>query len=178
MKKILDFFRKHKLITILSTVVLVAAISLIAVSIALWDETEDEKVIYQIPENPAEKYLEYYAMVPNTSSESGYDYYPLTRIPNVLKSKVEALAVARYDGYATEVEIPSKVEITIGAETKTLEVRHVLRNYTVNINNGLVGTTVESVVLPETITYVEPNALSGLDVYVKGGAVYHYENRL
>ena len=45
---------------------------------------------------------------------------------DLLKNKVEGLAVARYDGYATEVEIPSKVEVTIGSETKILEVKNKL----------------------------------------------------
>lgn len=179
MKKILDFFKKHKIATIISIVVLLAAVSLTAVTIALWSSSEDEEIVYTIPTNPAEKYLEYYAMTPNAASKSGYDYYPLSRVPSQLKASVIGLAVARYDGFATEVEIPAYATVTIkGLTENTYPVLHVLRNYSTLVSNGFVNSTVESVILPETITYVEEDALEDLNVYVKGEALYHYEERI
>lgn len=178
MKKVFDFFKKHKITTIISIVVLLAAVSLTAVTIALWSSGEDEEKVYTIPTNPAEKYLEYYAMTPNAASETGYDYYPLTKVPSALKDEVVGYAVARYDGFATEVEIPSVVtaKITGIAGNTTLPVLHILRNYSTQVSNGFVGGTVKSVILPETITYVEEDALEGLNVYIKGDHTYTYED--
>ena len=189
MKKFLEFFNKHKIAIILSTVIFVAVVSLTAVTIALWNSSSDEDTIYTIPENPAEKYLEYYAMTPNAASTSGYDYYPISRVPEALLGQIEGLSVARYDGFATEVEIPSKVTVKIAGIERELTVKHILRNHSTQLSNGFVDvknskdelvfdSTVTNVILPETITYVEENALTGVNVYVKGGMVYEYEERV
>ena len=174
MKKVSNFFMKHKIATIIFAVVLVAAVSLTAVTIALWNTSEDEEIIYAIPENPAEKYLEYYVMTPNTASPSGYDYYPASRVPSQLVDRVSGLAVARYDGFMKEVEIPSTATVEINGEEMELDVLHVLKNYSSNVSNGMVG-NVTSVILPPSITYVEDGALTGINVYVKGTVTYSYE---
>lgn len=177
MKKFFQFFSKHKLISILSMVVVLAAVCLTAVTIALWDEEKEDDIIYNIPSNPAEKYLEYYVMTPNASSVSGYDYYPASRIPDELVNRIEGLAVARYDGFSKEVEIPSKATVKINGVDQELDVLHVLNKYSSNVGNGFVD-NVSSVILPNSITYVEAGALEGIDVYVKGTMVYTFDEIL
>ena len=122
MKKFKDFFVKHKKIFIItSIIVLLAAVSLTAVTIALWNEDEEHTEIVNEPVNPAVKYLEYYVVVENASSECGFDYYPTTRVPKEMYDRIIGLAVARYDGFASHVEIPQNATVTLKVDNNTFE---------------------------------------------------------
>lgn len=160
------FFIKHKFKILLIAAIIVTACSLTAVSIALWNSDTEEEIIYNIPSNPAEKYLDYYAVVKNASSQSGYDYYPTTRVPSGLE--IVGYAVSRYDGFASEVEIPS----TYNGK----EVIHILNKSSDTLSNGFTGNgSPNKIIVPETVTYIAEGAFDSTDkVIIEGGTKYQY----
>ena len=183
MKKFINFFIKHKKIFIIvSIIVILTAVSLTAVTIALWNKEEEHTEIVNEPTNPAIKYLDYYVVIENASSECGFDYYPTTRVPSEFKDRIVGLAVARYDGFASTVEIPQKATVDLKVDSTTYQnqtynVIHILANYSEIIGNGFSGETnfVTSIVLPETITYVHKGAFDKDDtIYVKGKITYNH----
>lgn len=168
MKKIKNFFIKNKIKVLLSLAIILAACTITAVSIALWNQDEDTQIIYNPVTNPNEKYFEYYAVVENASATDGFDYYPLSRIPEALESRVFGLAVARYTGFSTEVVIPKYANVKINDNDPVdLPVTHIINNYTDKLGNNL--GSLAKVVIPRSVIYVEAGALTGVaNIIVEG----------
>lgn len=196
MDKIAKFFRKHAKLIMMSVqaLLLVTSVAILTyVSLGIWTNDKQSQTLVNRETNPSEKYFTYYAAVRNIASEKGYDYYPLSTIPKELISSVEGLAVARYEGFETTVQIPAYPRVLIDGEiynaedetdsSKILPVIHVLYGYYNTADNlgsnGLAyNSRITTLILPETLTYVYEGAFAQMSslskVNVRGTRTFEY----
>ena len=165
-----NFFIKHKTKLLILLLVIAAASLLTAVTIALWNSDEDIQIIHNPVTNPDEKYFEYYAVVENASATDGFDYYPLSRVPSSLVTRITGLALVRYTGFSNEVVIPEEASININGSSDgvKLPVTHIINNYSQTLGNNL-GSNIKKLVIPRSVIYVEEGALDGVsNIFVDG----------
>ena len=142
--------------------------SLVFSSYAYWSKNKAELNIPTTEFNATEEEFTFFACVPNIASSTGYDYYDLEQVPTDLVDDINGLAVVRYEALTKTAFIPEYPEVVIEGELyndnskKELPVIHVLNSLSsddITIQNGF--TKVVNLIIPSTITYIEPGSFNG-----------------
>ncbi|MBE6132015.1 MAG: hypothetical protein E7180_01300 [Erysipelotrichaceae bacterium] len=142
--------------------------SLVFSSYAYWSKNKAELNIPTTEFNATEEEFTFFACVPNIASSTGYDYYDLEQVPTDLVDDINGLAVVRYEALTKTAFIPEYPEVVIEGELyndnskKELPVIHILNSLSsddITIQNGF--TKVVNLIIPSTITYIEPGSFNG-----------------
>ena len=195
MNKIKNFFLKSNLLPVFLAVILAlsSVVASVFLTFAIWTGASTSQPIVTEQFNPSEDDFEFYAAIPNVSSEGGYDYYPLDQVPEALQNSVEGLAVAKYEAFNETVYIPSYPEVTINKikynedNKEELPVIDVLAGYYSSADtmgsNGIAGNqSVKYIILPDTLRHVYSGSFSKMTglkkVTVLGATNYYYKLHL
>lgn len=186
--------KKGFLPTLLSAfLAVVSTVGSVLLTFAIWTGSSTSQPIVTATFNASEDDFTFYACVPNVSSDGGYDYYPLDAVPDVLKSSITGLAMAKYEAFNETVYIPAYPEVTIGTTTynsngnEDLPVIDILDGYyssadTLGSNGIAKNSSIKYLIIPETAHHIYAGAFASMpnleQVTFLGTTNYYYKLHL